>query len=64
VTANVYSFQDERGAEQGYRTLDPVAARQHALLYRLRCVAHECDLTDGDVAWDFTRPPPVPGVDP
>jgi hypothetical protein len=64
VTVTVYSFQDERGAERAYPTLDPVAARQHALLYRLRCLAHECDLADGDVAWDFTYTTPEHGVEP
>jgi hypothetical protein len=64
VTVTVYSFQDKRGAERAYPTLDPAAARQHALLYRLRCHAHECDLEDGSVAWDFTQIPPEPGDEP
>ena len=58
----VYTFEDERGREQGFMTQDWVEAKAYALEYQLLVIANEYEFSDSEPVLD-ARPHTAEGDD-
>lgn len=55
ASIEVYAFEDEAGAEQGFTTQDPDEARAFASKYHYRWIAHTYEWADSELVEDYTE---------
>lgn len=54
-TITQYTFETADGASDSFATFNATEARERGERYGMRVIANEYELTDSEVAWDFTE---------